>query len=289
MNARLQIRILILVICVSGIILFAQPLFASHNFRIAFLDIGQGDAIFIESPTGRQMIIDGGPSGSFGPSLSAPILGQLSDIMGPLDRTVDVVVSTHPDADHIGGLASVFSRYEVGTFIDPGISSETVTYSNLMSAVADEHSEYLIARRGMKIDLGGGVTAEVLSPSGGKEKELNDYSIVIKISFGSQDILLTGDASIKIEKELVLADKDILQSEILKVGHHGSKTSSDPEFVKIVSPEYAIISVGKNNRYGHPNETALASLRDASAVILRTDELGLIEFESDENSLIRKR
>ena len=239
--------------------------------KVAFLDIGQGDSIYIEAPNGNQVLIDGGPG--------RQVLRALSSVMPWYDRSLDVVIATHPDADHIGGLPSVLERYQVAAVMDNGQPSNTGTYRAWQSAVAAEikdGAQYLRARRGERFNLGAGISLDILypydTPTG---KDTNDGSIVARLTYGSQAFILTGDATIKVEQQLLIA-KTLLSAQVLKAGHHGSKTSSSPAFIKAVSPIYAIISAGKNNRYGHPHQITLDNLKAAQAQILRTDEEGSI-------------
>ena len=239
--------------------------------KVVFLDIGQGDSIYIEAPNGNQVLIDGGPG--------RQVLRALSSVMPWYDRSLDVVIATHPDADHIGGLPSVLERYQVAAVMDNGQPSNTGTYRAWQAAVAAEvkdGAQYLRARRGERFNLGAGISLDILypydTPTG---KDTNDGSIVARLTYGSQAFILTGDATIKVEQQLLIA-KTLLSAQVLKAGHHGSKTSSSPAFIKAVSPIYAIISAGKNNRYGHPHQITLDNLKAAQAQILRTDEEGSI-------------
>ena len=239
--------------------------------KVVFLDIGQGDSIYIEAPNGNQVLIDGGPG--------RQVLRALGSVMPWYDRSLDVVIATHPDADHIGGLPSVLERYQVAAVMDNGQPSNTGTYRAWQAAVAAEvkdGAQYLRARRGERFNLGAGISLDILypydTPTG---KDTNDGSIVARLTYGSQAFILTGDATIKVEQQLLIA-KTLLSAQVLKAGHHGSKTSSSPAFIKAVSPIYAIISAGKNNRYGHPHQITLDNLKAAQAQILRTDEEGSI-------------
>ena len=257
----------------TGILIFANLLVwqmvwletPSGKLTISFLDVGQGDAIFIESPTGAQMLIDGGPSGRLG----AP----LAKVMPWYDRSIDVVIATHPDADHIGGLPLVFERYKVENFIEPGVKGDTGVARELEFREKAEGSIKILARRGQTIDLGGGAKLQILFPDKDVTTwETNDASIVAKLIYGSTTVMLTGDASEKIEKYLIAIDSAVLDSDILKLGHHGSKTSTSEEFLKAVSPNLAIISAGLNNRYGHPHGEVTDRLNALGIKTLRTED-----------------
>lgn len=241
---------------------------------VAFLDVGQGDAIFIEAPNGNQMLIDGGP----GRAVFAP----LGEMMPFYDHSIDVVIATHPDADHIGGIPEVLRRYDVNFFLDPGVPSDTGTYAALLSALEESAAEYIITRRGMRLALGGGAVLEILFPDRDMAgADTNDASIVAKLVYGDTSFLLTGDSPQKIEKYLVSIDGKNLDVDVLKAGHHGSKTSTSEGLLGFSSPATAIISAGAGNRYGHPHEEVLARLREFGVKILRTDEEGTIVMKSD--------
>ncbi len=247
---------------------------------VAFLDVGQGDSIFIEAPNGNQMLIDGGSNGK--------ILERLNEEMGFSDRTIDVVLATHPDKDHIGGLVDVLERYEVGTFVENGAKNDTAVYRRLESRVREIAVDREIARRGMVFDLGDGVRFFTLYPFGDVSgfKETNDGSIVGILQYGNTRFVLTGDASKKVEYQILSKDEDILKSDVLKAGHHGSRTSSSPEFIKSISPEYVVISAGENNSYGHPHKEVVSTFEEANVKIKRTDQAGTVRFISDGETLV---
>lgn len=247
---------------------------------VAFLDVGQGDAIFIEAPNGNQMLIDGGGNAS--------VLRALSGVLLFYDRSIDIVMATHPDKDHIGGLPEVFKRFDVDYFIEPGVSAETGAYRELTALVAREYGiENLVARRGMKIFLDEDVVFCILFPDRDMEgADANDASIVGKLVYGDASFLFTGDAPEKIENFIVSLDGTALDADVLKVGHHGSKTSSGELFLGFISPRYSVISSGKENRYGHPHTEVFERLKEFKSVILRTDELGTIIFKTDGRGVV---
>ncbi len=247
----------------------------SHIGKLTFamLDIGQGDALFIESPTGVQILVDAGPP--------RRVLGELAKVMPMFDRSLDAVIVTNPDADHIGGFLDVLKSYKVNAFIEPGTYNTSETYKNLKEKVQDKNIKELLARRGMSLELGDGAVLEILFPDRDvSDWTTNDGSVVARLSYGEQTFMLMGDATIETEKIIIAENPpEYLDSDILKVGHHGSHTSTGEFFAKIVSPEYALISVGKNNRYGHPHQEVLEVLNSFSTKILRTDESGTIIFK----------
>jgi competence protein ComEC len=246
----------------------------SHRgFTFSMLDVGQGDALFIESPTGTQVLVDGGPQ--------RKIINQLSRAMSPLDRSIDAFIITNPDADHISGFLDVLKIYKVGKVFESGTLTDSKTYQNLRDELKKNNIPDILVKRGMKLNLGGGTIINILFPDRDVSSwATNDGSVVAELSYGKTSVMLTGDASIKTEKIILAENKTTqLKSTILKVGHHGSRTSSSLEFVKAVSPAYALISDGKDNKYGHPHKETLDILSSLGAKILRTDLLGAITLK----------
>ncbi len=267
----LSLLILIVLNVIVGLYLAADT---RTVLTVAFLDVGQGDAIFIESPSGHQMLIDGGPDRS--------VLRQLPKVMGPFDRSLDVVVETHPDSDHIGGLASVFTRYRVGLFIEPGIPRDTSARYALVTAVqAEKNVENVLARAGQRIALGGGAYADILYPDHDVSKgETNEGSIIMRVTYGDTCVMLSGDASDEVENYLVAKGID-MSCEVLKAGHHGSRTSTGDAFLTAVRPDIVVVSVGEDNSYGHPHEEVVERIHRYGAHILSTAEEGTVRLESN--------
>ncbi|MEK7190472.1 MAG: ComEC/Rec2 family competence protein [Patescibacteria group bacterium] len=239
------------------------------------LDVGQGDGLFIESPAGTQIMFDSGPP--------RKILGSLSKMMSPFDRNIDAIVVTNPDADHIGGILDIFKNYKVGAVFEPGTLNDSKIFQNLKTEMKNKNIPNILARRGMRLDLGGDVFIDILFPDRDVSAwATNEGSVVARLSYGNISIMLTGDATAKTEK-IILGENSStrLSSTILKVGHHGSRTSSSESFVKAVSPIYALISDGKDNKYGHPHPETLNTLAQFGAKIFRTDLLGTIIIKCD--------
>lgn len=252
----------------------------SGVLTVAFLDVGQGDAVFIEAPNGNQMLIDGGPS--------AVVLRTLGEVMPFYDRSIDVVLATHPDKDHIGGLPAVFDRYAVSYFFESGVSGTTAAYRALLDAVRAEGIGSSVARRGVAIDLGSGVVFEILFPDRDPTgMDTNDASVVAKVVYGGTSFLLTGDSPQRIEQYLAALDGAKLKTDVLKVGHHGSKTSSADAFLGFASPLHAVISSGAENQYGHPHREVLDRLARFGIAVARTDKSGTVRFSSDGAALSR--
>ncbi len=223
--------------------------------KVYFLDVGQGDAIFVETPTHKQLLVDAGRNNK--------ILSLLGSSMPFGDRSLDIVIGTHPDSDHVGGLVGVRERYKIGLELDN-----------------------TTAKRGQAINFGDGVRLTILFPDRDITGwEDNDASVVARLDYGESSFLLTGDATLKTESILMSLDKEILDVGVLKAGHHGSRTSTSLDFAQAVSPEYAIISAGAGNSYGHPHKEVLNILEKVKAKILSTIDLGTIKFETDGQSL----
>jgi len=266
---RLFIAVIILfVIAYSA--LFARM--ETQGLKVWFFDVGQGDAIFIETPNGQQILVDGGPNNS--------ILQKLSSVMWPWDHTIDAIVVTHPDADHITGLVSVLERYQVKTVYETGVRGGTTMIQAFDRAIVEEQSQNNFVREGQSYNWDG-VQVFVRWPTEEAvkiQKDRNNTSIVLELVYGDTSILLTGDAEETIEEEVGFSVGDI---DVLKVGHHGSKTSTSVQFLKAISPEVAVIPVGADNSYGHPHPIILERLKQVGASILRTDLDGDILLVSD--------
>ncbi len=263
---------------VAGVILFLlsySSQFAriqTPGLKVWFFDVGQGDAIFIETPNGQQILVDGGPSDS--------ILQKLSSVMWPWDHTIDAIVITHPDADHITGLISVLERYQVKIIYETGVRGGTPMIQAFEQAITEEQSQNKILREGQSFSWDS-VQVFVDWPSEDAvkfQKDRNNTSIVLKLVYGNTSVLLTGDTEESVENDISSSTGDI---DVLKVGHHGSKTSTSFQLLKKVTPEIAVIPVGLDNSYGHPHPIVLERLKEAGARIFRTDLDGDILLVSD--------
>lgn len=266
------------VISASGIVREKE----SGILKVIFFDVGQGDSTFIESPSGTQVLVDGGKGSA--------VLAPLQSVMGYFDRDIDMVVATHPDMDHIGGLAEVFARYEVRTILITENTSDTPAFATFLDAAKNEGATILYARRGQVYDLGrgdaGSTTLSILfpdrDPSG---METNTASIVSRLVYGESEYLLTGDSPEEIEEYLV-GIGTTLQSDVLKAGHHGSRTSTGKIYVEAVQPAYAIYSTGKNNSYGHPHQEVVERLTALGVIQKNTADVGSIYSESDGKTIV---
>lgn len=246
-----------------------------NHLHIAFLDVNQGDAIFIQTPTGRQILVDGG----FYPTL---LHDRLASQMPFGDRTIDFVIATHPDADHVTGLPGVFERYEVGQFITDGSTADSSPiFAEVLAIAIDNGAEVRPALAGEVIEFGDGVRLEFIHP--GRERhpsERNENSVSFRLVYGDFTLLLTGDAEEEGEADMVASGYP-LRSLVFKAGHHGSRSSSNDFFLEAVQPQIVIISAGKDNRFGHPHQEVLDRTAAVGATLLRTDELGTIEVITD--------
>jgi competence protein ComEC len=246
------------------------------KLRVSFLDVGQGDAILIQRGS-QQVLVDGGPS----PQLLNLELGKKMPFW---DRTIELVVLTHPHADHLTGLVEVLKRYRVERALYPDLEDDSPLYGEWQGLIKEDIN-YTFAQAGQKINLGGDVTMEVLNPQvpplSGTNSDMNNNSVVLRLCAGEISFLLTADIEREAEFELI-AQGSKLSSTVLKVGHSGSKTSTTPDFLAEVNPAAAVISVGEN-RFGHPSGEVIGRLEKelGAEYIYRTDEQGTIEFTTD--------
>lgn len=246
--------------------------------KVYFFDVGQGDSAFIETPSGHQILIDGGPGNR--------VLSKLGEVMPFYDKDIDIVIMTHPDADHATGLVEVLGRYDVKNIVYSDIINDKDLYKAWEDAVALEGAKVIDPFAGRTIDIGDGANLEFVYPLSSavgktiKEGETNNISAVAMLRYKDLEILLTGDLEIKGERAIMLKGFNI-DADVLKVGHHGSKGSTSEEFVSAVSPEVAIIQVGAKNRYGHPTEEVLERLNNYGIKYYRNDIDGDVKLVSD--------
>lgn len=271
-----------LVVFASGIFYFAFGEKQNDYLKVAFLDVGQGDAIYIEAPNGRQILIDGGPD--------QKVLTELAEIMPFGDRSIDLVVVTHPDSDHIGGLPAVLENYQISMILENGGVSSTKVYQGLENEIETKNIKKEIAKRGMKImlDPEKNIYFDILYPDRDiSNLDSNDGSIVGKLIYGNESFMLTGDATNYTENIISWNETpETLHSNILKLGHHGSRTSNSILWLQKVNPDTTIISAGLNNRYGHPHQEVLDRLSKLKIPFLNTAEKGTIIFKTDGITLL---
>lgn len=253
-----------------------------YMLTVSFLDVGQGDAIYIEGPTGIDVLVDGGRGRA--------VLRTLPKEMGFFDRSLDMVVATHPDADHIEGLIDVFKRYHVLRYMEPGVENDTGVTHALLEAVGKEKDvERTLARRGQRILLGAGAYADVLYPDREvTHSETNDASVVLHVVYGETEFFLSGDAPVSVEKYVVYLEGERLESDVLKAGHHGSHTSTSDELLAVAKPKMVVISAGKDNSYGHPHKEVVEKIQNTGATMLETSKEGTITLVSDGKTVVEK-
>ena len=243
--------------------------------KVVFLDVGQGSAAYINSPYDTEIVVDAG----FGTG----VLRRLSAYRPFWDRSLDYVVPTHPDADHIGGMPELFDQFDIEHMLATTKTADNGLYAALVDRAESEGVSISYPTVGQSIVFGDGVELFFFWPESAdlESMERNTSSLVFKLAYGDVSFLFMGDAPARVERYLARRYGPLLGSDVLVVGHHGSKTSTDPEFVAAVEPTYAVISAGADNRYGHPHEVVLETLTAAGVHILRTDQVGDIEFVSD--------
>lgn len=257
----------------SGI---SAAVFASDvdGLTVAFLDVGQGDAIYIETPDGVQVLIDGGPDSG--------VVRELAKQLPFYDRDLDVVLATHSDKDHIGGLIDVLARYEVETLVRTKNKNDTEVAKLFDELVASEGAEVFVAQAGQQLQLGASTTLLILSPEGDPSLwESNTASIVAQLQYGDSTFMLTGDAPVNIEEYIAKSYGSLIESDVLKLGHHGSRTSTGAIFLDTVLPKFAVVSAGKDNSYGHPHREVVESLEGRDIQIVETAKEGSVVFKSD--------
>ncbi|MEE8473016.1 MAG: DNA internalization-related competence protein ComEC/Rec2 [Dehalococcoidia bacterium] len=249
------------------------------RLEVSFLDVGQGDAILIQTPSHLQVLVDGGPS----PRAIALALGRELPFW---DRSLDLLVLTHPEADHLGGLVEVLGRYRVGRVMGPGLPADSSLYREWRRLLDEKGIPYFTARTGQRVELGDGIVLEVLGPSeaimGRADLGPNDKGVVLRLVKGGVSFLLMGDVGWEGEMDL-LSRRAGLRSTVFKVGHHGSKTSTSPQSLMAVGPQAAVISVGAENTFGHPSPEVVGRLEERLGEdrIFLTSEQGTITLSTD--------
>jgi competence protein ComEC len=249
-------------------IIDSSPAIASQ-LEVHFIDVGQGDSIYIKTPS-QNILIDGGNRGNT----------ALNYLRNQGVSSLDLMIGTHPHADHIGGLINVMQAIPVTEVIDPAVVHTTKTFEDYLDLIDQKDIKFSEGRAGMSRDLGGGTMMKILHPTAPSSSQLNDASVVVRLTFGEVSFLFTGDAE-KGAEQAMLSRGVNLNSDILKVGHHGSRTSTTLPFLNAVSPSTAIIMCGKGNQYGHPHDETLSKLSGAGIDIYRTDLHGSIVITTD--------
>jgi competence protein ComEC len=260
---------------ILGAVFFFWQSGEQQPLQLALLNVGQGDAILLETPAHHTVLIDAGPD--------SRVVGELGRILTYGVKHLDLVILTHPDGDHISGLPEILQRYTVGQIMLTGVLHDHPAYAEILRQITAQKIPILLADADQDLDLGSGVKLDLLWPTyskiGEDPTDNNATSIVARLTYGQTSALLTGDADTTVEQEL-LKNPATLKADILKLGHHGSKTSSSKEFLTVVQPTIALVSAGKNNRYGHPNRDTLARLA-LTTKLLSTITDGTVVLTSD--------
>ncbi|MDO5569156.1 MAG: MBL fold metallo-hydrolase [bacterium] len=245
----------------------------NSTIKVHYIDVGQGDSIFIELPNQQTMLIDAGESSK----------GQIvSNYITKLDYSkIDYLIGTHPHTDHIGGLAHIINNFDIGKIYMPKAISTSKTYENLLNTISAKALTISTAKAGVNILTSDNLSINIIAPNSDSYSNLNNYSAVIKINYGNRKFLFMGDAETKSEREITTD----VTADVIKIGHHGSDTSSGQTFVNRVKAEYAIIMVGANNQYNHPYQSIIDRWTNIGAKIYRTDLNGTIIITSDGTSL----
>jgi competence protein ComEC len=270
------ILLFLIIICLilAGIIFHSQK----QELTVNFLDVGQGDAILI-SQGSKQVLIDGGPNGQV-------LLEKLGKYIPFWDRNIEVVIATHPDQDHIDGLIDAMKTYNIGEVVDNSEVTDSQVYKKYQEIIQEKNIPRIKGQLGMNIKISDDAKLEILNPGENLDnnpKDTNLDSIVAKLTYGENSFLFTGDFPIEKESELLKGEAKLpigsLASNVLKVAHHGSKYATSNEFLDKVAPKDAVISVGKNNRYGHPAQETLDRIISHKINVFRTDIMGDIIYE----------
>jgi len=265
-----------------GCLLFIDWFYTEHGglLKVVALDVGQGSAIYINTPNNKEALVDTGPS--------IAVLRNLSDYRSFFDRSIDYLYISHIDTDHMSMAPRILGTYDVTHFAVTNDESESALYQATMHALLQGGTQVLIPEQGARTVVDTDLYIEYLWPHKNDVIGLNrnDSSLVLRVVYQNTSFLIMGDVSRKVERRLISQFGDALQSDVLFVGHHGSKTSSDDLFVSVVAPRYGVIQSGADNRYGHPHDITLQTLTDNKVTTLRNDLLGNIEFISDGVNLL---
>ncbi|NOW02584.1 ComEC/Rec2 family competence protein [Clostridium beijerinckii] len=250
-----------------------------NKMFVHYIDVGQGDCILVQV-NNKNLLIDSGPK-----SDRKKLFNYLSGLN--LNK-LDYVIATHPHEDHIGNMDDIIKTYSIGTFYAPKVESTTKSFEDLVDALKDKNLKvHVLKNNSTSIDLGENTKVNVFSPNKDFYDNLNNYSPVIKIQYGNTSFLFTGDAEKEVEKEILNNNEDI-SADVLKVGHHGSSTSTSKDFLKKVNPSIAVISVGKDNIYNHPDASTTKLLDENNIKTYRTDKDGTIVICSDGSNISKK-
>ncbi len=273
---KILLGVLAIVIFLIGFTYYSQS--ERQNLEVDFLNVGQGDSILIKTPYNQNILIDGGPDNS--------VLSELGKNLSFYDKNIDLIILTHPHSDHVTGLVEILRRYQVKKVIMTGVKYSASYYQAFLDEIKKQNIDTEIIKGPEDVILGNNLEIKILYPSsdisGQTSKDANDESVITKLIYFKEAFLLTGDAEAKVEDNLI-DNKFDLSADVLKVPHHGSCASLDQKVIEAVRPEMAIISVGADNKYGHPCAQTLDLLNADKIPIFRTDKQGTIKLISDGN------
>ncbi len=278
-----KIRVLIVITLIIGLLFnigaMMEPTTGQQtvkNLVVHYIDVGQADSILIQTPNGKNMLIDAGNNED------SQAINTYLKSKGV--STIDVLLGTHPHEDHIGSMDDIIRNFPVNSIYMPKVTTNTVTFMDVLQAIKDKGLKINTPVPGSKLTIDTDLDVTILAPNNTTYEDLNNYSIVLKVTYKKSSFLFTGDAEAASEAEILKAGYDI-KADVLKVGHHGSSSSTSDAFLKAVVPKHAIISVGQGNTYGHPTTETLQSLIDNNIQVYRTDEVGTIIAKSDGNTV----
>lgn len=239
-----------------------NPIYSQKDLLVHYIDVGQGDSILIQI-NNKNLLIDAGPKES-SEKIKKYLLRQGV-------KKLNYVIATHPHEDHIGGMTEIIRKFDIGNFYAPKKTSNTKTFESMISALMNKNLKINPAKAGITLNLGDEITCEMLAPLNADYEDINNYSAVIKVTYGQTKFIFTGDTEKLSEKEMLQNNLD-LSANVIKIAHHGSSSSSSKEFLDKVNPSIAVISVGAENDYGHPHESTLSELRKRKMTVYRTDK-----------------
>lgn len=268
------IFLLIYTSCINKTMDIIAP--AQNKLLIHYIDVGEGDCILIQV-NNKNMLIDSGSKDS----------KSISYLKKHNIKKLDYMILTHPHEDHIGNAPSIINNFKINTIYAPKIVSSSESFKNLILAIKKKKLKITKAHSSQHIYLGDDVNCFILAPNSNSYEKTNDYSIVLKITYGNTSFLFTGDAESLSEEEMIHKGYN-LKSDVLKIGHHGSNSSTTSPFLNEVAPKIAIISCGRGNSYGHPHKDTLIKLKNNKILLYRTDLDGTILLESDKNKIIKR-
>jgi competence protein ComEC len=260
---------------IIAVALYGRPSANGSGLTVDFLSVGQGDAEYIQLPSGEDILIDGGPDNS--------VLNELGNVMGFSDHEINLVILSHPHADHITGLVEVLKRYKVDEVWETGIAYPSATYDEFEKEIALKKIPEKFVKKD-DVENFGEVKLSVLYPLSSLKNQkidnLNNSSMIVRLDYRNFSVLFPGDAE-KDEQEKILSNEKILSVTVLKMPHHGSQNGANEDFLKVVRPALAVIEVGKNNQFGHPHAAALSLLKSLAIKYYRTDQDGRVEISSN--------